>query len=252
MSPLLQAAERFYQTLDATTLRVDGGRMVDGVADAIVLSAATDALYAAMAVAYSRLFQEHGLHPSQLPPDVKIELTESDSPDGPFTQIPAADIRMSSCAVEDDPVLCAALFKAAKAIGFPAVKWNALQAARPGANHRRWEPGDLVTDPQLLAVESAVKLVRLKESYPTTGGRTNPQAPDDAEPADYIDLDQAAALVNRSKKTLERALADGKMPPPDIEGGGGKKHEWIYGKLRPWLENEYGKKLPPRPPHAMR
>jgi hypothetical protein len=65
-------------------------------------------------------------------------------------------------------------------------------------------------------------------------------------------LDQAAALVNRSKKTLERMLEKGKMPQPDIEGGGGKKHEWIYAKLKPWLEREYGKLLPTRPPHTIR
>ena len=68
----------------------------------------------------------------------------------------------------------------------------------------------------------------------------------------YIDLDQAAALVSRSKKTLERKLREGSMPMPDIEGGGGKKHEWVYSKLRPWLENEYGRVLPTRPPHTIR
>jgi len=83
-----------------------------------------------------------------------------------------------------------------------------------------------------------------------------PQAPA-ANPAlesgilDYVDLDQAAALVNRSKKTLERALVKKIMPPPDIEGGGGKKHEWVYAKLRPWLETSYGKVLPNRPPRAI-
>lgn len=69
---------------------------------------------------------------------------------------------------------------------------------------------------------------------------------------DYIDLDQAAALVNRGKKTLERALADQKMPSPDVEGGGGKKHEWVYLKLKPWLEKTYGRILPDRPPHTIR
>lgn len=70
--------------------------------------------------------------------------------------------------------------------------------------------------------------------------------------ADYIDLDQAAALVNRSKKTLARALKTNKMPQPDVEGGGGKKHEWAYAKLRPWLESTYGRMLPERPPRTIR
>ena len=67
---------------------------------------------------------------------------------------------------------------------------------------------------------------------------------------DYIDLDQAAALVNRSKRTLERHLR--KMPNPVVQGAGGKKSEWVYEELRPWLENEFGKILPKRPPHVVR
>jgi hypothetical protein len=73
-----------------------------------------------------------------------------------------------------------------------------------------------------------------------------------AKVVDYINMDQASALVNRSKKTLEGRLKQGKMPPPDIEGGGGKPHEWQYAKLRPWLEEEFARKLPDRPPHSTR
>lgn len=73
-----------------------------------------------------------------------------------------------------------------------------------------------------------------------------------AEIIDYIDLDQAAALVNRSKRTLERAQQDAnkQMPLPAVQGAGGRKSEWNYAELRPWLEQEYGKKLPDRPPHV--
>jgi len=63
----------------------------------------------------------------------------------------------------------------------------------------------------------------------------------------YIDLDQAAALVNRSKRSLQRRL--GQMPPPAIRGKGGKKSEWIWSDLRPWLEKEFSRKLPDVPPH---
>lgn len=81
---------------------------------------------------------------------------------------------------------------------------------------------------------------------------SNTQSTDFPVP-DYIDLDQAAALVNRVKKTLERAVKnDPSMPRPDIEGGGGKKNEWDYAKLKPWLETKYGRKLPARPPHVIR
>jgi hypothetical protein len=64
----------------------------------------------------------------------------------------------------------------------------------------------------------------------------------------FVTLDQAAALVNRSKKTLERYLhrpksESARMPEPDVEGTGGKPHEWRWEKLRPWLEATFGRPL---------
>lgn len=69
---------------------------------------------------------------------------------------------------------------------------------------------------------------------------------------EYIDLDQAAALVNRHKRTLERyqAKPSKKMPLPAVQGVGGKKSEWDYATLKPWLEKEFSKLLPPHPPHV--
>jgi hypothetical protein len=66
----------------------------------------------------------------------------------------------------------------------------------------------------------------------------------------YVTLDQAAALVNRNKKTLERHLRNPKsrMPQPEVAGGGGKPHEWRWAVLRPWLEKQFGKTLPERFP----
>jgi hypothetical protein len=74
------------------------------------------------------------------------------------------------------------------------------------------------------------------------------------EAAQYVTLDQAAAIVQRSKRTLRRKKdAQGStMPRPDAEGGGGKPDEWIWSKLRPWLENEFGKKLPEKHPSGAR
>jgi hypothetical protein len=65
----------------------------------------------------------------------------------------------------------------------------------------------------------------------------------------FINLDQASALVNRSKRTLERCKK--KMPQPRVKGGGGKPSEWAWSDLKPWLENEFGRMLPPIPPHAI-
>jgi hypothetical protein len=65
-------------------------------------------------------------------------------------------------------------------------------------------------------------------------------------PDQYVTLDQMAARVNRSKKALAKRLnaPNSTMPKPDVEGGGGKPHEWIWANIRPWLETEFGKKLP--------
>jgi hypothetical protein len=73
---------------------------------------------------------------------------------------------------------------------------------------------------------------------------------EDEAPLQYVTLDQAAALVNRSKKTLYRYLnkPGSSMPQPDVEGLGGKAHEWRWSILRPWLEQEFGKKLPEKFP----
>jgi hypothetical protein len=79
-----------------------------------------------------------------------------------------------------------------------------------------------------------------------------PDAPD--EPEQYLTLDQAAALVNRHKKTLERHInrSGSAAPPPDVEGGGGRPHEWRWTRLRPWLEQTFGRRLPTRLPTLAR
>jgi hypothetical protein len=62
----------------------------------------------------------------------------------------------------------------------------------------------------------------------------------------YVTLLQAASMVQRSKDTLERLIASGKLPEPDIraEPKSGKPHEWKWANLRPALEAEYRKPLP--------
>lgn len=64
----------------------------------------------------------------------------------------------------------------------------------------------------------------------------------EAPPDQLVTLRQAATWVQRKKRTLEKAK--GRMPPPANKGGGGKAAEWRWSELRPWLENEYGRKLP--------
>lgn len=61
-------------------------------------------------------------------------------------------------------------------------------------------------------------------------------------PLDLITLDQAAALVRRSKDTLRRYAPE--MPAPRVKGRGGKRSEWSYAEIRPWLETTFARKLP--------
>ena len=63
---------------------------------------------------------------------------------------------------------------------------------------------------------------------------------------DYVDLDQIAAVVNRSKSHLEKLKRRMKnpLPDPDVRGGGGKKDEWIWSSIRLWLEAEFSRHLP--------
>jgi hypothetical protein len=66
----------------------------------------------------------------------------------------------------------------------------------------------------------------------------------------HVTLDQMAAMVNRSKRTLERLKTrkNNPLPDPDVPGGGGKPDEWEWAKVRPWLEAEFTRRLPERYP----
>ena len=68
---------------------------------------------------------------------------------------------------------------------------------------------------------------------------------EDNKVVQYVTLDQAAAIVNRSKQALRKKA---NRPTPSIQGRPGQPHEWDWEIMRPWLENEFGKKLPARYP----
>jgi hypothetical protein len=63
-------------------------------------------------------------------------------------------------------------------------------------------------------------------------------------PECYVTLSQMAAIVNRSKRTVERLAAKDSFPLPEVEGGGGKPNEWRWSVVRNALEMEYGRTLP--------
>jgi hypothetical protein len=72
-----------------------------------------------------------------------------------------------------------------------------------------------------------------------------PQAskPTRERPDTYITLDQAAARVSRTKRTLEGYKNRG-LPAPAVRGGHGKPSEYLWSVMRPWLEATFGRQLP--------
>jgi hypothetical protein len=208
------AFDRFYRTLDATTVPADaGGRMVDGVAHAVALSEATDALYVELAAASRRLFKQHGRAIAECPPGVV--LLESDSPDGPWTPIPTDAIAAATMGIGGDgadAVLMAALESATKAASFPIDKWNAMQAARPGANHQRFHAGEVVSAKDLAVLESASKLLRLMVPRATPVVRAGNDA---YQPVGWFKkgmagrLRKAASATGRKTKRVRTQKIDG-------------------------------------------
>lgn len=63
-----------------------------------------------------------------------------------------------------------------------------------------------------------------------------------------VTLDQAAAMVRRSKRTLEKYRD--RLPDPRVWGGGGRPHLYAWGELRAVLVRVFGTRLPERFPGA--
>jgi hypothetical protein len=130
-----------------------------------------------------------------------------------------------------------------KATGLSRSEWKELRGKPEGEPYLE----------ETIAALAAVQVVAEGAAPGPPAQAIQPPTHDETTAEQYITLDQAAALVNRNKKTLERYLNHPKseaarMPKPDVEGGGGKPHEWRWANLRPWLEVTFGKKLPDRLP----
>jgi hypothetical protein len=136
---------------------------VAGIAHAVALTEATNALYGELVATNGRLWQQHGRILTDYP--AGLTLMGSDSPEGPWTPIPPEEVGITTIGIGGDgadAVLLAALDGATKVAAFPLDKWNAMQAARPGENHQRFHAGEVVSAADLAMLESAAKLLRLK------------------------------------------------------------------------------------------
>ncbi|HEV7299233.1 MAG TPA: hypothetical protein VGN72_07705 [Tepidisphaeraceae bacterium] len=89
---------------------------------------------------------------------------------------------------------------------------------------------------------------RYEEDTPVRSDSPPVLPAEDESPGDLISMDQAAALVGRTKRTVQGWNEIDPMPLPEVEGGGGKRHEYSYAKLKPWLEQHSGRKLPDQLP----
>jgi hypothetical protein len=142
--------------------------------------------------------------------------------------------------------------------------WNALRfngQIRPGlldkeASAAAWAAGEYARVTYSLAFK-VTGIADLFERVRYGEFRRESVTPEETGARDsvqYVTLDQAAALVNRSKKSLERCKnkRGSGCPTPDVEGGGGKPNEWAWNRLRPWLERVFGRKLPEHFPSCRR
>lgn len=82
--------------------------------------------------------------------------------------------------------------------------------------------------------------VECRPEVPNENTGTN----NDAVLASYVTLDQAAGMVHKSKRTLERYKTKGTLPKPAVEGGGGRADLYDWSTMRPWLIETFGVQLP--------
>ncbi len=157
-----KAFGRFYETLDATTVPVPGGRRVDGVPHAVALSEATGALHHVLAESNRAIMLRYWTRLDRQPPG--ITLVGSDSPDGPFEPLPDDKVTVFRAPADEagpGALLLAALDSARRVAAFPTALWNQLQAASSNGKHQRWRAGDVISDEDLAVLESAAKMLRL-------------------------------------------------------------------------------------------
>jgi hypothetical protein len=115
----------------------------------------------------------------------------------------------------------------------------------------RMERPDFSSSP---VVMKALKIFDVPKTLETAPSFASPLGalPPAEELPDLVTLDQAASIVHRSKRTLERYKTKGSLPAPAVEGGGGQADYWEWVTIRPVLERLFKRKLPARFPASRR
>ncbi len=106
-------------------------------------------------------------------------------------------------------------------------------------------------DAQLTALVTWVSKLALAEAASEGAGERDSMEAGNGQQAalahvnsQYVTVDQAAALVQRSKKTVAKWLNQDGAPLAAVEGGGGKAHEYLWSDLKPFLELKTSRNLP--------
>lgn len=118
-----------------------------------------------------------------------------------------------------------------------------------------WADAETYGNPDISAEHKAVRLAALRRKYQTTDlalfydELREAALPGSGDEADQlVTADQARTLAGVDRRTFERRFAEGKLPVPDVPGGGGKAHKWFWRTLRPALQQVCRRKLPERFP----
>lgn len=205
LESLRSTLDRFREVLDLTTVPADGGgRRVAGIAHAVALSEAASALTNELGATHLRLWTWRGKTHGTPADGVAMANMGIGGPDGA------------------DAMLAAALESVNAVVAFPIDRWNAMQAARPGANHQRFRLGDVFSAADLAALDAAAKLLRLRTPpggappgpspgngmpvpQPVTNGSAAP-SPAAANAIDEADM-ELLAFLNRTPG-LRRKVSD--------------------------------------------
>jgi hypothetical protein len=145
-----QAFSRFRAVLEASTIPVDGGRRVDGIAHSVALSQHAGQLLDAIFEVRTYLAETYGTALTDYP--AGLVLMGADSPDGPWTEIPATEIKITCIPIESSALLMASLESATRVL-----------AQSPDKCGQRWNANDVISDEELARIESAASLLLVHE-----------------------------------------------------------------------------------------
>ncbi len=197
---LIAAFNDFLATMCAATVSTpEGGRVVLYGAHAIALSEEADKLYRQLFEVDAQLHARYG----------KV-LSEA-----PGVQVLSMGVGGAAASAK----LVAAMDSARMVVAFPLDRWNEMQAANPGGNHKRFRSGDVLSACDVEVLESARKLLELLQ--PGNEGRGDegeaqgrvPKLDGWTRPELIADDDQGRRTGDYRSSTWFSAATSGRLTP---------------------------------------